>query len=177
MNTVSNARTTQGIATADSLPTVQIGTGAIDADPAQWLNAVDALYRFAAGQDLRDAELLASAFTPDAELDFVQPAQRFGVTLEPFRGRDAIVSTIRSSIAALQTTHTVTNPRLRFDDDGAELVALVEAQHVSRTEPQRHLLLKNIYLVRLVPDGPRWSMRHVRIHNVWWTGDARVLFP
>jgi hypothetical protein len=49
---------------------------------------VDALHRFAAGQDLRDAELFASAFAPQAELDFTQPARMLGAELPPFRGRD-----------------------------------------------------------------------------------------
>jgi hypothetical protein len=46
---------------------------------------MDALNRFAAGQDLRDPALLASAFAPDAELDFVQPARQLGVELPVFR--------------------------------------------------------------------------------------------
>ena len=40
--------------------------------------AVDAIHRFAAGQDGRDGDLFLSAFAPDATLDFTQPASRFG---------------------------------------------------------------------------------------------------
>src|SRR5690606_30950554 len=48
---------------------------------------IDALYRFAAGQDERDRELFESAFALDATVDFSEPASRFGVDLQPFVGR------------------------------------------------------------------------------------------
>ena len=51
---------------------------------------VDALYRFGAGQDLRDTELFLSAFSPDAVLDFTQPASRFGATVPVMHGREMI---------------------------------------------------------------------------------------
>jgi FMN-dependent NADH-azoreductase len=46
--------------------------------PEERFEIVDALNRFAAGQDLRDPALLSSAFAPSAELDFVQPAGQAG---------------------------------------------------------------------------------------------------
>ena len=93
---------------------------------------IDALYRFAAGQDLRDPALLSSAFTRDAELDFVQPARRLGVELAPFRGRAEILSSIAAALAEVDTTHTVTNTRVELDGDQASLAALVAAQHLPR---------------------------------------------
>ncbi|MFB9691404.1 nuclear transport factor 2 family protein, partial [Amycolatopsis plumensis] len=39
---------------------------------------VDALHRFALGQDLKDRALFASAFTADAELDFRPAAAKWG---------------------------------------------------------------------------------------------------
>ena len=48
----------------------------------------DALYRFGAGQDLREAALFASAFSPDAILDFTQPAQRLGMEMALLEGRE-----------------------------------------------------------------------------------------
>lgn len=73
---------------------------------------VDALYRFGAGQDLRDRALFESAFAPDATVDFTGPARRFGRTIPPFEGRTSIADTILGNIATLDTTHTVTNPRV-----------------------------------------------------------------
>lgn len=138
---------------------------------------VDALYRFAAGQDLSDKELFRSAWTQDAELNFIQPAKRLGVDLPPFRGRDNITESILGSVSALTTTHTVTNPRVTVDGDGATLFALVEAQHLPKADHRRHLLLKNFYWCDLAREDGTWKIRRMRIENAWMDGDATVLFP
>ncbi len=137
---------------------------------------VDALYRFAAGQDLKDRDLFLSAFAPDATLDFTQPAERFGADVPVMTGRDTIEG-ILDTLAPLVTSHTVTNPRVADLGGGrAGLTALVEAQHVSRTDPQRHLLLKNVYDVTLVPAGDRYVVESMTIRTLWHEGDPSVLF-
>lgn len=141
------------------------------------LEVLDALHRFAAGQDLKDERLFASAFAEDSELDFTQPAARLGVTLPVFSGRARIVDTIMTVLRGLDTTHTVSNPRAWVDGDAASLFALVEAQHLPHGEHGRHLLLKNFYRVRLARSHNGWAMTQVRIDNVWISGDRRVLFP
>jgi SnoaL-like protein len=147
-------------------------------DPADHLAIVDALYRFGAGQDLRDRALFESAFAPDATLDFTQPARKLGATIPVFHGRTAIADAIFAAIAPLDTMHTVTNPRIT-DCDGrhASLFALVEAQHLPHGDHTRHLMLKNIYRIELSRAVDAWMMDHVRIENVWMDGDPRVLFP
>lgn len=139
---------------------------------------VDALYRFGAGQDLRDRGLFESAFAADATLDFTGPAQRLGAQIPVLAGRQAIADTVFANIAALDTTHTVTNPRVTaFDGARATLSALVEAQHLPRDDHSRHLLLKNLYTAELSRQGDRWVIQALRIGNVWLTGDPSVLFP
>lgn len=138
---------------------------------------IDALYRFGAGQDLYDRALFESAFTADAVLDFSQPARRLGITLAPFEGRRAIVDAVFGTVAGLDTTHTVTNPRVVLDGDRASLFALVEAQHLPHGDHRRHVLLKNIYTVQLARDGDRWAIYRMTIYNVWFDGDPSVLFP
>jgi hypothetical protein len=139
---------------------------------------VDALYRFGAGQDLRDRALFESAFARDAKLDFTGPAARLGVTIPVFSGRQMIADTIFSALDGLDTTHTVTNPRITaYDGEQATLFALVEAQHLPRSDHNRHLLLKNIYTVQLSREGSRWVVEHMLIRTVWLTGQAAVLFP
>jgi quercetin dioxygenase-like cupin family protein len=136
----------------------------------------DALYRFAAGQDLKDPDLFLSAFAPDATLDFTHPARRFGADIPVMRGRDTI-ATILDTLEPLVTSHTVTNPRVADLGDGrAGLSALVEAQHVSRSDPQRHLLLKNVYDVTLVAAGDRYLVESMTIRTLWHDGDPSVLF-
>lgn len=139
---------------------------------------VDALYRFGAGQDLRDRGLFESAFAADATLDFTGPAQRLGARIPVFAGRQAIADTVFANIEDLDTTHTVTNPRvIAFDGARATLSALVEAQHLPRNDHSRHLLLKNLYTADLSRQGDRWVIEALRIGNVWLTGDPSVLFP
>lgn len=139
-------------------------------------DAVDALYRFAAGQDDADRDLFASAFAPEAVLDFTAPARRFGARIAPFHGRDTIVATVFTNLTGLLTTHTVTNPRVTLDGDRATVSALVEAQHVPATDPTRHLLLKNRYRTELRRDDTRWVITTLVIDTVWHTGDPTVLF-
>ncbi len=83
---------------------------------------VDALYRFGAGQDLRDTELFLSAFSPDAVLDFTQPASRFGAAVPVMHGREMIAG-ILTTLEPLATTHTVTNPRVVLEGDRAPVGA------------------------------------------------------
>lgn len=142
------------------------------------LAIVDALYRFGAGQDLRDRALFESAFGDDAVVDFTGPAERLGVTITPFAGRQAIADAIMTATGPLTTTHTVTNPRVTaYDGTRATLIALVEAQHLPRADHSRHLLLKNIYTMELSRRGAAWVIDRMRIDNAWMTGDATVLFP
>lgn len=137
---------------------------------------IDALYRFAEGQDRRVRELFESAFGHDAIVDFTHPAQRFGKTLPRFVGRAAIADTIMGTTASMITTHSVSNPRVTVSGDRAELTALVEAQHVLRDDRSRYLLLKNFYTLALSRRGTSWEIDHMKIENAWYSGDPKVLF-
>jgi len=136
---------------------------------------VDALYRFAAGQDLKDAALFRSAFALHATLDFTHPAHRFGVDIPLMDGLEAI-ERILETLRPLVTSHTVTNPRVTIDADRATLSALVEAHHVMNTDRGRWLLLKNTYDLALVRDGERFVIEAMVIRNLWHEGDPEVLF-
>ncbi|MGH8145309.1 MAG: nuclear transport factor 2 family protein [Rhodanobacteraceae bacterium] len=154
------------------------GTTQTQPTPQDFVAIVDALYRFGAGQDLRDRGLFESAFSSDAVLDFTQPARRLGADIAPFDGRQAIADTVFAAIGGLDTTHTVTNSRVTaFDGERAELFALVEAQHLPREDHSRHLLLKHIYTLKLSRKDSAWAIDHMRIDMVWFTGDPTVLFP
>lgn len=138
---------------------------------------IDALYRFGLGQDLKDKELLGSAFASDAELDFRPAAAQWGAAPPLMSGRNAVVTTILGMFAGrVDTTHQVTNTRVAVDGDTARLTAMVEAQHLLTVDHGTYALLKNLYDVDLVRDGGRWVMRRVRIDNVWFTGQPRVIF-
>jgi hypothetical protein len=138
---------------------------------------IDALYRFALGQDRKDRALFASAFSPDAELDFRPAAAQWGAEPPPMVGRDAIVTTILGLFEGrVDTTHQITNPRVALDGDRARLTALVEAQHLLSADHTTFALLKNPYEVELVRHGERWVIRRLRIENAWYRGDPVAIF-
>lgn len=136
---------------------------------------VEALYRFAAGIDLRDADLLASAFAVDAVSDFRPAAAKAGFEYPVLEGRDSIVAALVGSLKSLDTTHSVSNPRATIDGNKARLDALVEAQHVPSGNPSRNYLMKNRYDVQLIRQEDAWVIQRVTIDNVWRSGDPTVL--
>lgn len=140
---------------------------------------LDALYRFGLAQDRRDdpgaRELFESALTEDAELDFRPAAKKCGIDVPLMRGRSMITDIIMNPATRIDTTHVVTNPRIRIDGDSAQLTALVEAQHLPKGSHSRHALLKNLYAVKAVRESDLWRMRRVYIDCVWFTGDPAVI--
>jgi septum formation inhibitor-activating ATPase MinD len=142
---------------------------------ADQLAVIDALYRFAAGIDLRDPQLLASSLAENAVSDFRPAAAKAGFEYPLIEGRDVIVTALTAALAKLDTTHSVTNPRVTIDGATARLDALVEAQHVLRDDPARHYLMKNRYDVQLVREGDRWVIARNTVDNVWRSGDIAVL--
>ena len=141
-----------------------------------WIEIVDALYRFGAGQDLRDKDLFASAFAEDAELDFRPAASKWGGVSPVMTGRSAIVDTIFQVLDGVDTTHVVTNPRVSIDGDTARLTAIVEAQHLLAADHSKFALLKNYYETELVRAGSTWVLRKIRIDNSWYQGEPAVFF-
>lgn len=138
---------------------------------------LDALLRFGLGQDLKDPQLFASAFTASAELDFTPAAAKWGGRPPVMVGRSTIVTTILGLFAdRVDTTHQVTNARIVVDGDSARLTALVEAQHLLVADRGVFALLKNPYAVDLVRDGDRWLINRMRIDNSWFTGDPATIF-
>ncbi len=86
-------------------------------DAADRLAVVEALYRFTAGIDLRDNNLLASSLAENAVSDFWPAAAKAGSEYPIIEGRDVIVSALTTSLATLDTTHSVSNPRVTIDGD------------------------------------------------------------
>jgi ketosteroid isomerase-like protein len=136
---------------------------------------IDALFRFTLGLDLRDRDLAASAFAPDASLESRAEGQQAAAG-RVMNGRDTIVDTVLATIAPLDTTHAVTNPRIQVSGDTAALTALVEAQHLVTADHSRSALLKNRYAASLRRDGSRWVIHRVRVDTIWHAGDPAAVF-
>ncbi|KAF2115823.1 hypothetical protein BDV96DRAFT_659143 [Lophiotrema nucula] len=142
---------------------------------ADKIAVVEALYRFAAGIDLRDQTLLASSLAENAVSDFGPAAAKAGFEYPVIEGKEAIVAALSTSLSSLDTTHSVSNPRVTLDGDKAHLDALVEAQHVPRNDASRHYLMKNRYSVELVREGDVWVISRTTVDNIWRNGDQAVL--
>lgn len=147
----------------------------LTSEAADKLAVIDALYRFAAGIDLRDKSLLSSALAENAVSDFRPAAAKAGFEYPVIEGRDIIVAALTASLAKLDTTHSVTNPRVTIDGDTARLDALVEAQHVSQDDHTLRYLMKNRYDVELARQGDGWVITRNTVDNVWRSGDISVL--
>ena len=145
------------------------------AEAADKLAVVEALYRYAAGIDLRDKALLASSFAEDTVLDFRPAAAKAGFEYPVIEGRDAITDALSTSLRGIDTTHSVSNPRVTINGDTAHMEVMVEAQHVLSADPSRNYLMKNRYDAQLVRQGPVWVIKNQVIDNVWRSGDPTVL--
>lgn len=142
---------------------------------ADKLAVVDALYRFAAGIDLRDKDLLSSSLADNAISDFRPAAAKAGFEYPVIEGRDVIVTALMTSLSTLDTTHSISNPRVTIEGDTARMDVLVEAQHVPRNDSSRHYLMKNRYDVELTKNGDVWVITRNTVDNVWRSGDIGVL--
>lgn len=136
---------------------------------------IESLYRFAAGIDLKDQDLLASVFSEDAISDFRPAAAKAGFEYPVLEGRDTIVAALSAALRSLDTTHSVSNPRVSLSGNKARMEAMVEAQHVPKSDSSRHYLMKNRYDVELEKRGEHWLIKSVMVDNVWRSGDPTVL--
>ena len=125
-------------------------------EAADKLAVVEALYRYCAGIDLRDQALLASSFSENTVLDLRPAGKKAGFDYPVIEGRDTVTQALSTSLAGVDTTHSVSNPRVTGTGDTAQMEALVEAQHVPSADPARHYLMKNRYDTRLERQGPVW---------------------
>lgn len=139
------------------------------------LTVTESLYQFAAGIDLKDEALLASVLSENAVSDFRLAAAKAGFVYPVLEGKESLVSALTSSLRPLDTTHSVSNPRATINGSRARLDALVEAQHVLKSDPARYFLMKNRYDVELEKIGENWLITRIIVDNVWRSGDPGVL--
>ena len=145
--------------------------------PAERAEIADALYRYATGIDLHDRTLLESAFATDATLDFTAPARGLETTVPVLEGRRSIGEAVMASVASLVSSHAVFNLRVTAYDGGhASSTALVEEHYFHRGGCTGHLVLMNVYAVDLRRESRRWLITRMTIENLWFSGDAAVLW-
>lgn len=144
--------------------------------PADELPGVmDALYRFGAGLDHNDGDLLATAFSDDAVVDFGPCGQAMGLDFPVLTGGETILGFLRANAGTQTTSHVITNGRAQVNGNAAGLRALVNATHLPKGDHSRRCEMMNWYDVDLVKQAGLWRMRRVVISNAWFTGDVQVL--
>lgn len=144
-------------------------------ETADKLAVVETLYRFAAGLDQRNDDLLSSAFASDAVSDFRPAGKKAGFEYPVLEDRETIISALRASLSKIDTTHSISNPRVSINGDEAIIDVLVEAQHLRSQDHSRYYMMKNRYDVRMIREDNVWVIKHVIIDNVWRMGDPTVL--
>ena len=139
------------------------------------LAITDALLRFGAGTDAGDAALLSSAFADEAVVDFSPCGRKLGLAFEPLRGRGAIVGFLAGTTTHQVTSHIISNARARTAGSRATLRALVDATHFVRADSARRFRMVNWYEAELGPLRGAWQIEHLRIDNIWFEGDPRII--
>ena len=151
-----------------------IDNAAIDRG-AEQLEVVDAMYRFGAGVDHNDADLLATAVSDDAVVDFGPCGRAMGLDFPVLTGGETIVGFLCSNAERQTTSHVITNARARIEGNSAVLRSLVSATHLPKGDHSRRCQMMNWYDVELVKEVDSWRMRRMVISNAWFTGDVQVL--
>lgn len=146
-----------------------------DLTTADRLAIADALYRLGAGIDENSAELLESAVTADAAIDFGPAARTMGIDFPVLTGRDAIVSTLTATVGLLDTTHVVTNPRFLVEGNRVVLKAIVEAAHFPPNDHSRRCVMKNRYTAEMRQEGGLRRIATLDVQCAWFDGDPAVL--
>lgn len=139
------------------------------------LKVTDALYRFGAGVDHNDPDLLASVFSKDVVVDFDPCGRKMGLEFPLLTGDETVVSFLSANAGAQTTSHIITNGRVHVEGDVAKLRALVDATHLPQGDHSRRCQMMNWYDVELVKGGRFWRIRRLVIENAWFTGDPQVL--
>lgn len=139
----------------------------------------DTLYRYAAGLDLGDADVLASAFTADVVFDFTPAASKAEVEFPVLSSRDVVVKSLLAVLGPLDTSHSVSNIQTTVNGESATLTAHILAQHFMpgegpRPDRTRHALVLNRCDADLVRDGDTWRISRLTIDNIWFEGDPAV---
>ncbi len=139
------------------------------------LRVTDALVRFGAGIDRADERLLASALATDAVVDFGPCGTKLGLDVPVMKRRGDIVTFLAATGLTQATSHVVANARVRVEGSAAKLLALVDATHVSKSDPSRRFQMVNWYELDLVAADVGWLAARLVIDNIWSRGQPNLL--
>ncbi|MBS1889229.1 MAG: nuclear transport factor 2 family protein [Actinobacteria bacterium] len=127
----------------------------------------DLEYRYCSGLDRRDWDLLLSAFTPDAVVDYLDQG---GVKSGP----DELLDHLRGGLEGLDVNqHLISNITAEVKGDEADVVCYVHAPHLFEGEV---FMIGGEYHDKVVRTGTGWLIRRKTLHATWTEGDSDVMF-
>lgn len=141
---------------------------------------IETLTNFALSLDDGDANLLAATITETMVMD-VSPLGSIGLGDKPIVGREDVVSHLITAVGiGMDTTHHVSNFRIRFDGDKAEVGCYALAQHfrAGHGPPADHgdyFLMGNRWTVSLVKQTGEWRIQNFILTPAWTVGDIGVM--
>lgn len=144
-------------------------------EASRHLAVIDALLRFGAGTDDIDSVLLKTVFADNAEVDFGPCGEKLGMSFDPLVGSALIIKFLCDTGTRQVTSHAITNLRVSWHDQRANVRALVDATHISRENRTKRFRMTNWYDVVMESSGEQWLVTSMRIDNVWSEGDQTVL--
>lgn len=133
---------------------------------------VDAVYRAVLAFDHNDEELLRSAITEDASLDFE------GVL--SCKGIDELKANVYDRVAKLDTLHLLSNVRVHQESSTtAKVSCSAMAQHCRRGQgvdaSGGKYTSGALYLCNVVKVGNLWKVNKWDAQVIWLQGDASVM--
>ena len=136
---------------------------------------MDAMFRFGAGVDRNDRELLASALTNDVTVDFSPCGKKMNLPFGAVSGSRAIIDLLCGEKKTQITSHVVTNGRLVSDKDGPVLQMLVDATHISVANAGKRCRMMIRYDVQVELLNGQYRIEKMLIDSIWFEGDVEVL--
>ncbi len=137
------------------------------------ITVAQTFYQYATGIDTRDWVIYRSIFADEVEMDF---ESWNGIPRHTIRA-DELAKNIQGYFAGLDATqHSMSNPRVTIDEDRAQCVVYMQAEHFLDDEaPSRRFVIGGYYSAELVRAGSEWKLVLVRLTVLWTRGDRSFM--
>jgi SnoaL-like domain len=143
-------------------------------DSGDKLAVAETVYRYATGVDRRDWQLYRSLFTDTVSVDF----SSFQPELSPrvMNTDDWVAGLVPLFTGLAATQHSMTNPLVTVDGDGAAITMYMRAHHVhDPDDPGSWYTVGGYYDDTLVCVDSRWLLTGVRLTVTWRAGDPAIM--
>ena len=138
-------------------------------------NIMDAMFRFGAGVDRNEREMLASALTENVSVDFSPCGVKMRLPFGVVNGSNVLIDFLCGENKTQITSHVITNGRIVDNQSGPAIQVLVDATHISIDDSRRRCRMMNWYDVQALRRDGHFRITRMVIDNIWFEGDPGVL--